>query len=62
VTGFATNLSDGRVEVVAEGEPDAVAAFIDGLAGEFGGYIRDVREVAEPPTGEFAGFGIRFEA
>jgi acylphosphatase len=31
ITGYAENLADGRVEVLACGEPDAVAAFIEWL-------------------------------
>jgi acylphosphatase len=31
ITGYAANLSDGRVEVLACGEPEAVATFIDWL-------------------------------
>jgi acylphosphatase len=30
LTGWVRNLSDGRVEILAEGEPDALAEFSDG--------------------------------
>ncbi|MBP7933511.1 MAG: acylphosphatase [Phycisphaerae bacterium] len=59
VGGFVRNLSDGRVEVVVEGTPAEVGAFLADLDETMVEYIRG-RQLAESPgTGEFRGFGIR---
>ncbi len=60
VTGFVRNLSDGRVEVVAEGPAAEVDGFLADLGRAMGAYIRDVEVVEEPATGEFGGFGVAF--
>jgi len=61
LTGWVRNLSDGRVEVVAEGPAPAVDAFLERL--EEGPSLArvdrfDVRR--EPATGEFREFRIAF--
>jgi len=60
VTGFVRNLSDGRVELVVEGDADDVAGFLAAVAREMGEYIRDTQILEEEPTGEFRGFGVAF--
>jgi acylphosphatase len=60
VTGFVRNLSDGRVELVVEGDADDVAGFLAAIAREMGEYIRDTQVLDEEPTGEFRGFGVAF--
>ena len=55
------NLTDGRVEVVAEGEGKELKRFIDGIkGGVLGRYIEEVAMDREEVTGEFSGFNIRF--
>jgi acylphosphatase len=58
VAGYVRNLPDGEVELLAEGEPDRVEAFLAAVASRMAGYIAraDVQDV--PPTG-LAGFQIR---
>lgn len=60
VTGFVRNLSDGRVELVAEGGEAEITGFLAEIAEAMGGYIGEVRTVDEPPTGEFSAFRVAF--
>jgi len=60
VNGFVRNMMDGRVEVVVEGEESEVQAFLDAVAGEMSGYIRDTRIIDEADAGKCKGFDIRF--
>jgi len=58
VAGWARNLPDGRVEVMAEGPRPAVDAFIaDIRRGPAGAVVQDVRVEWEPPSG-LMGFSI----
>ncbi|MBF0169610.1 MAG: acylphosphatase [Nitrospinae bacterium] len=59
LTGFAKNLPDGRVEVVAEGAPEKVDRLVEWLhhgppSARVTGVVIDRSEA----TGEFAGFAI----
>jgi len=58
VAGYVRNLPGGEVELVAEGEPDQVAAFLGAVSRHMTGYIdhEDVEDVA--PAG-LRGFSIR---
>lgn len=60
--GWVRNLSDGRVEMVACGEDDALAAFLD--ASHQGPYLARVENVDSHPTDVKAGKGFtkRFTA
>jgi acylphosphatase len=60
LAGHARNLVDGRVEVIAEGSPEAVAALIEFCReGPTLARVAAV-EVAElEPTGERGAFGVR---
>ena len=60
VTGWVKNLPDGRVEVTAEGEEDAVAAFVEWC--RKGPAMADVTQFEaaySKATGEFDSFSIR---
>jgi acylphosphatase len=55
VGGHVRNLRDGRVEVVAEGEAEQVAAFLATLEEQMAGYVegRTVHEEAPQGATEF---------
>jgi acylphosphatase len=57
VQGFVKNLPDGRVELVAEGEPEEVDAFLDAVRRQFDGYIEGLTVQDEAAQG-FRGFRV----
>jgi acylphosphatase len=59
VAGFVRNLTDGRVELVAEGQPQQVDAFLSEVRDRFFNQIRDERCHVSSATGEFTEFEIR---
>ncbi len=61
LTGWVRNLPDGRVEVVFEGDEDAVAkAVTECYKGPPGARVRDIEMFEEPYRGEFGDFTIRY--
>jgi len=60
VTGYVRNLSDGRVVVVAEGEPHELDRFLGAVRDAMGDYIREVEENVGPANGRFRHFDVRF--
>ncbi len=60
LTGWAKNMFDGSVEVVAEGEEDRVKLLIDSLNEQFKGYVTNTEVTWADPTDEFSIFDIRF--
>ncbi len=58
VAGSVRNLPDGTVELIAEGEPDPVEAFLTAVERQMTGYIDQRTAEDEPPTGR-QGFQIR---
>ncbi|MBX7168830.1 MAG: acylphosphatase [Pirellulales bacterium] len=60
VAGFVQNLPDGRVRAVVEGAADEVARFRAALRETMQRYIRDEDARAEPATGEFVDFQVRY--
>jgi acylphosphatase len=59
VTGCVSNMEDGSVEVVAEGEAAVLAAFMQAIQEARNMNISSVVERDEPATGEFYGFHTR---
>jgi acylphosphatase len=58
--GFAVNLGDGRVQVVAEGAHGRCSALLDWLrAGDTPGQVDGVTEIWGVPRGGYDGFAIR---
>jgi acylphosphatase len=59
IAGWVTNRSDGAVEAVFEGEPDAVSAMVDWCSrGPRGADVDSVDEATEEPEG-LSGFEVR---
>ncbi len=58
VSGSVRNLPDGSVELIAEGEPGQVEAFLAAVAQRMAGYIENTTVTNEPPAGR-NGFQIR---
>jgi len=58
VAGYVRNLPNGDVELVAEGEPDQVEAFLAAVAERMAPYIEQTRVEDEEPSGQ-RGFRIR---
>jgi acylphosphatase len=60
LVGFAENLGDGRVKVVAEGERASLDAFVERLKkGPLFAYVEEVETAYASATGEFRSFDIR---
>ncbi|SFL03922.1 acylphosphatase [Streptomyces pini] len=58
--GFALNLGDGRVQVVAEGPRDRCELLLAWLrTGDTPGRVEGVTEIWSPPRGGYEGFAIR---
>jgi len=60
LSGYVRNLPDGRVECVVEGHADQIDAFLDDLAAQMSGYIRQIQQQRSAYTGKFSGFTVRF--
>ncbi|NNG87687.1 acylphosphatase [Streptomyces sp. NHF165] len=60
LVGFALNLADGRVQVVAEGAREECGLLLDWLRGEdTPGRVDGVTEIWDAPRGGYLGFAIR---
>jgi len=59
ITGYVRNLPSGDVELVAEGAPDQVDAFVGAIARKMMDYIKQTT-VEEIPSGSYKGFTIRY--
>lgn len=61
VSGYARNLPDGRVEVVAEGSPDALRQLHQWCQdGPPEARVRGIQVEEQPASGEFSAFGVKY--
>ena len=60
VYGWVKNLSDGRVEILAEAEEDLLRYFLEQINQQFSHYIKEVHIEWQPASGEFCDFQITF--
>lgn len=59
LVGYAKNLDDGSVEVVAQGTEEACQALLARLrSGDTAGTVEDVQAQVGEPSGSYRGFGI----
>ena len=58
VAGFVRNLSDGTVEMLAQGPADEVDRCIREVQDSFAGYIQDARIEQVPCNPRYSDFGI----
>jgi acylphosphatase len=59
VSGFVSNLPDGRVHLEAEGAPGEVEAFIAAVEARMHGHVRKVERSSAVRAPQFSGFSIR---
>ena len=61
VSGYVSNMKDGNVEIVAEGEEKKLKEFERKFRkGPLMAFVTDVELKEEQATGEFEGFDLRF--
>ena len=60
VCGFVRNLSDGTVELLAEGEQSEIDRFLNTIADTMSSYIAEIKIDQSEATGGFVEFSILF--
>jgi acylphosphatase len=60
LTGFVRNLSDGTVEMLAQGQPEDINDCIQDIKESFVGYMREAKIEETPPDPQYTDFKITF--
>ncbi|HXV27943.1 MAG TPA: acylphosphatase [bacterium] len=60
VKGYVRNLSNGKVELMAEGEETVVKDFLKAVQSSMAHYIRDVETSWSESEGKYKEFGVAF--
>lgn len=60
ITGFVRNLTDGDVELLAEGDRSDLERFLEELSDDMAGYISDRHVSWGAARGVYSSFGIAF--
>jgi acylphosphatase len=58
VVGWVKNLDDGRVQMLVEGQPDAIEKFLKAIRDHWKDDIEKVETEDQKPTGKFTRFSI----
>lgn len=59
VTGFVENLSDGRVHLLAQGDPTETKEFVEAVGERLSDYIRETQQQSHPCESSLGSFQIR---
>jgi acylphosphatase len=59
VTGYVSNLADGRVQLEAQGTAADVGAFVEAVEERMHGYIRKMERSHRRSAAQFSGFTIK---
>ncbi|NLO89736.1 MAG: acylphosphatase [Clostridia bacterium] len=58
LTGYVKNLDDGRVKIIAEGEPETLEKLLETIKNGEVGHITGIETHRKKATGEFGDFRI----
>ncbi len=60
ITGWVKNLSDGTVEILAQGEEEALKDYLGRIQNYFHNYIQDINTSWQEANNNFKDFGVKF--
>ena len=60
VSGYVKNLSNGKVELVAQGEEEEISSFLNEISRSMEGYIRSEDTTWHEASGDLDGFSVKY--